>query len=274
MAAFPRGTAVPTQSPLFWVEQKDRYLRQLIIRDIESVTNRRLVVYFSNRYEAGSGIDQRDLAYLVEVLGDIGSDPIDLLIETGGGQTDATEAIISMIGSMLSDMRVIVANAAKSNGTLLALAAKSIVMGATSELGPIEPSIADIPCSILDTPEMADKNFPLHMLGKFALQQSRSLATKLLAKGMMAGQPSHLIDAAVDALATRKTFPSHGSVVSHTEAISLGIKVEYLPPDNDTWRRIWLLYCMYDHDCRKGRILKTFESRSRSLSIAHSGSTP
>ena len=30
-----RATELPAQSPLFWVEQKDRYLRQLLIRDIE-----------------------------------------------------------------------------------------------------------------------------------------------------------------------------------------------------------------------------------------------
>jgi hypothetical protein len=36
---FPRATELPTQSPLFWVEQKDRYLRQLLIRDIEELTS-------------------------------------------------------------------------------------------------------------------------------------------------------------------------------------------------------------------------------------------
>ena len=48
---FPRSDNLPSQSPLFWVEQKDRYLRQLLIRDIEERTQRRLVVYFANRYE-------------------------------------------------------------------------------------------------------------------------------------------------------------------------------------------------------------------------------
>src|SRR5947209_11249475 len=48
---FPRSTDLPVQSPLFWVEQKDRYLRQLLIRDLEELTGRRLVVYFANRFE-------------------------------------------------------------------------------------------------------------------------------------------------------------------------------------------------------------------------------
>ena len=36
---------------MFWVQQKDRYLRQLLIRDIEDQTGRRLIVYFANRFK-------------------------------------------------------------------------------------------------------------------------------------------------------------------------------------------------------------------------------
>src|SRR5271170_5145178 len=57
---FPRSTDLPSQSPLFWVEQKDRYLRQLLIRDIEEITGRRLLVYFANRYRNEAGIDDAD----------------------------------------------------------------------------------------------------------------------------------------------------------------------------------------------------------------------
>src|SRR5580704_7375468 len=90
---FPRTPNLPTQSPLFWVEQKDRYLRQLLIRDIEDITRRRLVVYFANRFEKAD-IDARDPLFLTELLGDIGAEPVDLLLETNGGETDATEALI------------------------------------------------------------------------------------------------------------------------------------------------------------------------------------
>lgn len=267
-AQFPRGRDLPSQSPLFWVEQKDRYLRQLLIRDIEAETGRRLVVYFSNRYIPGSDIQPRDIAYLAELIGDVKGQPADMLLETNGGQTDATEALISTLQSTISDLRVIVTNAAKSNGTLLALAARSVVMGATSELGPIEPALGDVPCSILDTPEIAKTNFPLHMMGKFALQQSRTLAARLLEAGMMAGRAKSEIEGTVEALAGRNRFPSHGSVVDHREALGLGLKIEYLPPDNALWQRLWLLYSMYDFDSRKGRLLKVFEGRARSLSIA------
>lgn len=265
---FPRGRALPSQSPLFWVEQKDRYLRQLLIRDVEEITGRRLLVYFGNRFELSSSIEPRDVAHMAELAGDAYGQPADIFIETNGGLTDAAESVISTLRSLVPSFRVIVANCAKSNGTLIALAASSIVMGPTSELGPIEPSLGGIPCSILDTPKIAQENFPLHMLGKHALRQSSSLAKTLLEQGMMKGRPSEEVATTVKALAGRDRFPSHGSVVDHREAVALGLDVTYLPPGHDIWERIWLLYCMYDFDCRSRRYAKIFEGKGRSLALA------
>jgi hypothetical protein len=169
-----------------------------------------------------------------------------------------------LIQNLASDLRVVVANAAKSNGTLLGLAAKSIVMGAPSELGPIEPLVQGIPCSILIQPQIAAQNFPLHKCGEFALQQSRTLAKKLLTNGMMMGESPATIDDVVAKLSSRDVYFSHGSVIDHVEAAALGLKVEYLKPEDPIWQRIWLLFCMYEHDCRRARYLKVFEGATRS----------
>jgi ClpP class serine protease len=264
---FPRTTGLPVQSPLFWVSQKDRYLRQLLIRDIQELTKRRLIVYFANRYENAS-IDQRDSALMAELCRDTRGQPADLMLETTGGATDATEALISLVQAVVPDLRVIVANAAKSNGTLLGLAAKSIVMGATSELGPIEPAVQNIPCTILSAPEIAAQNFPLHKYGVYALQQTKALAQRLLSEGMMKGKPESEIKDTVEKLSGRDVFFSHGSVINHLEAQKLGLVIEYLPPDDEIWQRIWLLHCMYDHDCRRDRYVKVFEGPAVSTSIA------
>ncbi|WP_425515518.1 SDH family Clp fold serine proteinase [Microvirga antarctica] len=134
--SFSRGSKLPTQSPLYWVSQKDRYLRQTMTRDIEEMTGRLFVVYLANGFRIEPGIDVADRASMTELFGDVGSDePVDLLIETNGGETDSTEAVIAILQNRLSDLRVIAANAAKSNGTLICLAAKKIVMGPSSELG-------------------------------------------------------------------------------------------------------------------------------------------
>jgi Serine dehydrogenase proteinase len=270
---FPRSIDLPSQSPLFWVEQKDRYLRQLLIRDIEALTKRRLVVYFGNRFE-NAMIDGRDPTFMAELLGDVGEAPVDLMLEVTGGVTDATEAIIALIQHQVKDFRAIVPHSAKSNGTLLCLAAKSIVMGAPSELGPIEPAINGIPCTILSDDAMKNMNFVLHKQGVFALQQSKTIAKSLLAAGMMAGKTPAEIDEITNKLSTRETYASHGSVIHHREAVTLGLKIEYLPPEDPVWERLWLLYCMYESDCRKNRYLKVFEGRARSTAVAAPAPAP
>jgi ClpP class serine protease len=248
-------------------------LRQLLIQDVQELTKRKLIVYFANRYE-NAQIDQRDIALMAELCKDTEDKPADLMLETSGGGTDATEGLISLIQTRIPDLRVIVPNAAKSNGTLLGLAAKSIVMGANSELGPIEPQVQGIPCSILTDPAMAAQNLVLHRYGQFALQQSKALAERLLTDGMMKGQAKATIEETVKKLSSRDVFFSHGSVINHKEAAALGLNVEYLDPSNQIWQRVWLLYCMYDYDCRHNRHLKVFEGPNISTGIAAPPPTP
>lgn len=266
---FPRTADLPTQSPIYWVGQKDRYLRQQLIRDIEALTGRRLIVYFANRFAVGSDINDDDPSYITELLSDIAAgEPTDLMIETNGGKTDSTEAIIAILQNRITDLRVIVANAAKSNGTLICLAGGTIVMGSSSELGPIDPHLGGMPCTILSMPQVAVSNFPLQQLAELGLKQTRKLATRLLKTGMLAGADDAKVEEVVRSLATRDTYFSHGSTIDHGEAASLGLNVTALAADDPIWQRIWLLYTMYDYDTRRDRYLKIFEGRARSTAVA------
>lgn len=239
-----------------------------MIRDIEALTSRRLLVYFANRFDPAAGIDAGDVAYLTELLSDVGAgEPVDFLIETNGGQTDATEALVSIIRDRLTDFRAVVANAAKSNGTLLCLAAKSIVMGSPSELGPIDPHIQGTPCTILAKDEFAAMNFPIHHLALLGLKQTKKLAETLLREGMLKDTPGE-VERVARELGTRDTYFSHGSTIDHNEALKLGLKVEYLDPTDEIWQRIWLLYSMYDFDVKRDGYIKIFEGRGRSTSVA------
>jgi hypothetical protein len=87
------------------------------------------------------------------------------------------------------------------------------------------------------------------------------------------GEPS-TIDDVVAKLSSRDVYFSHGSVIDHVEAAALGLKVEYLKPEDPIWQRIWLLFCMYEHDCRRARYLKVFEGATRRTAVAISPPTP
>ena len=167
------------------------------------------------------------------------------MIETNGGQTDATEALVSIIQTRLRDFRTIIANAAKSNGTLICLASSKIVMGASSELGPIDPHLQGTPCTILAKPEFGAMNFPLHHLAILGLKQTQKLAERLLKEGMMRAAPVGEVERVAAALGTREIYFSHGSTIDHREATALGLAVEFLPS-----RRVSKSYIEYRSQIR------------------------
>ncbi|MGB9149299.1 MAG: hypothetical protein WCB36_03550 [Burkholderiales bacterium] len=263
---FPRSRDLPAQSPLFWVTHKDRYLRQLLISDIQEDTKRDLVVYFTDCDRTTAVIDSGDDVYIAELLRACAGKPVDLLIETNGGVTDATEKICALLRQNINDLRVIVPRKAKSNGTVIALCGSSIMMGPESELGPIDPSINGIPVEfVLNAPSGFT---PLDIqIANSAREQTRKLAKYLLSTGMMSRQIKD-IDDVIEKIATRNHYPSHGSVIDTKEAKELGLSVtEHLITD-PLWQKIWLLRTMYQYDCGVNGYAKIFESTKVSAAVS------
>lgn len=267
---FPRSTALPKQSPLFWVAEKDRYLRQLMIRDIQALTGRTLLVYFASMADQRAQISLGDEVYFTEMLRDAKGGPVDLLIETPGGYTDPTEKIASLLRTLAPDLRVIVPCRAKSNGTMLALVGSNVVMGPASELGPADPFISlgpnnIVPAHFLIGVQGVDPVFV--QAAQHAIAQTMKLAETLLTTGMMKGRQPGEITSVVQALASRQQYPSHGSVIDADEAMRLGLSVTKLGSSDDLWQRLWLLRCMYEHDARRAGAIKIFEGPSISNSL-------
>ncbi len=275
--AFPRGIKFPSQSPLFWVSEKDRYLRQLLISDIETLTGRNLIVYYTD-CNTNAQIDGSDDKYLLEMIGGCSDKRIDLLIETNGGYTDPTEKIVSILKQATDDLRVIVPKRAKSNGTVIALAAREIVLGPTSELGPIDPFLNLAPDNsvpaqfILKAAQQPGQNIDpiIFQAAQYVVLQTQKLATSLLSDGMLKGKTPAEIEQVVQQLSTRDVYHSHGSVIDHTEAARLGLNVTYLPAEDDLWKWIWLLRCMYEQDARSKGAVKMFEGPKISSAIRQS----
>lgn len=266
---FPRTTDLPGQSPLFWVTHKDRYLRQLLIRDIEADTGRSLIVYFADCNISISQLDGNDDVYVAELLNACPKDkPVDLIIETNGGGTDATEKICALLRASAPDLRVIVPRRAKSNGTVIALCGTTIVMGVESELGPIDPSINNVPVEfVLNAPQGSMTVIDLQ-IADTARKQTQKLATDLLSTGMLKGSASEEIIALVNKIATRDRYHSHGSVIDSKEAQSLGLNVTHMTQDDRLWRKVCLLRAMYQVDCPQFKYAKIFEGARVSLVVA------
>ena len=65
---WPQGPSFDRHSPLFFAENKDRFLRQCLIREIQIKTGRPLVVYFASPYSLDSSISTDDVKSLYEAL--------------------------------------------------------------------------------------------------------------------------------------------------------------------------------------------------------------
>lgn len=267
---FPRGRELPEQSPLFWVNQKDRYLRQLLIRDIEEETGRDLIVYFTDCDHSDAQIDQMDDCYLVELLNQRSRNKVDLLLETNGGMTDATEKICSVLRNAKLDLRIIVPRRAKSNGTVIAFCGCEIVMGQNSELGPIDPSIGGMPADFIvkSGATIQNSNPILFQAALAALNQTKELAENLLSTGMLKDKSSEEVRNIVAKLATRDEYHSHGAVIDSEEAKSLGLKVTVLDATSNLWKKLWLLRTMYAFDCPQRGYSKLFEGKIISSAVS------
>ena len=264
---FPRTKVLPKQSPLFWVNHKDRYLRQLLIEDIEADTNRCLLVYFTDCDHTAAQIDSGDDVHFAELLNSCAGKPIDLFLETNGGVTDATEKICSLLRATAPDLRVIVPRRAKSNGTVLTMCGQTVVLGVESELGPIDPFIGHVPAHFVLNAPPGSFNAIDMQLAATARQQTEKLARDLLSTGMMKSNTAPEIEATIAKLVTRDVYYSHGSVIDYKEATTLGFNVTFLDQSSELWRKLWLLRVMYQHDCPLGGYAKLFESAKISTGV-------
>lgn len=265
---FPRSKNIPSQSPLYWVTHKDRYLRQLLIKDIQEETGRDLIVYFTECERSGSQIDMGDDVYFSELLRHCNDRPVDLLIETNGGYTDPTEKICSQLRQAAPDLRVVVPRRAKSNGTVIALCGSHILMGIESELGPIDPSLSGVPVDFILNAPPGSFNPIEFQLAQTTQQQTVKLAKQLLSTGMMSGHTPGEIDETIEKMATRGHYHSHGSVIDMKEAALLNLQVIQHKMQDPLWSKFWLLRTMYQFDCLQHGYAKLFESAFVSTAVA------
>jgi ClpP class serine protease len=113
--------------------------------------------------------------------------PISMIIHTPGGLVLAAEQIAGALAAHPAPVKVYVPHYAMSGGTLIALAADSIVMAPSAVLGPVDPQIGEYPAaSVLvaidqkDKNEIDDKTLILADIARKAQQQVQTFVERLL----------------------------------------------------------------------------------------------
>lgn len=127
------GLSFPRQSPLFHAEHSDRYARQELIREYEKQFDCRLIVMVGPIFAPAVTLVE-ELIYDADP-----AQPLHLLLDSPGGDGETAVRLARQLHSRCSQLTVIVPNQAKSAGTILLLGAHEILMGPTSDLGPVDP---------------------------------------------------------------------------------------------------------------------------------------
>lgn len=134
------------------VNQDQAIKRQELIAQIEHTlsdkyhSHNRLMSYVMRFGHARTSMHTFDIPNIETVLNSItGAEQINLVVHSPGGDGTIVEKIVDICRSHLTGenrkLRVIVPNVAKSAATILALGTDEIIMGYTSELGPIDPQV-------------------------------------------------------------------------------------------------------------------------------------
>lgn len=271
-----------------------------LIREIQELTGRKLILYVANFNHPLGGIHLTDVLPFEEILRTTESSSVDFLLNSPGGEINATEKLVTMLRKRFDNIRLIVPNNAKSAATMMALASDQVVMGYLSELGPIDSQIPVpnpdgtvrlLPAqSVIDgitllgeriaeakkngTPldhfvVMAYRIDPnLWDLAIKAQKLSSQFAQKWLAKSMCGGDKKLAKEITSKFMDVEK-FLSHGRMISAGDAkqfLPKGAVLE-LGRDDPLWSKIWELYVRLEWRLNSERVLKVFGNETGTFTI-------
>ena len=227
--------------------------------ELHKITHRNVILYYSGWLQKptvpGGEINDLDMGAFMSVMRKLDTNEgLDLILHTPGGNIAATEALVNYLRAMFgTNIRVIVPQLAMSAGTMIACAAKSVLMGKHSSLGPIDPHINGYPAHRIERefnraykeikrdpakihvwrPIIAKYSPALVELCEDGVKWSNDMTQKWLETGMLVKSKDKKKKAAdiVRKLADTVKTKSHGRHFSAEYCDEIGLKVEIMEND-------------------------------------------
>lgn len=252
------------KSPLYKAQHAGRYQRQQLIRDYQDAYNCRLIVMID-------AIFNYSVEYFEELLFDATPEmDLHLMLVTPGGDGEVAVRLVRAAQAHCRNLTVIVPDFAKSAGTLLVLGAHEILMGPTSDLGPVDPQFPIGDYDLVSAKDMIEAveralddvaqrpdTYPLHSalladVNALKVQQARSALARTddLVREALQSNPDRT-KADVDDLVRRLHEPlieapkDHSAIFGAEYAKELGLPVTTCNPGSRQWERIWQLWMHY-----------------------------
>ncbi|MBA9002260.1 SDH family Clp fold serine proteinase [Thermomonospora cellulosilytica] len=271
-------------TPLFGAQHEARYLRRQLIERYQEKHDCRLIVMIDV-------IHSDSVTYFAELLHDADPDQdLHLLLCSPGGDGEVAVRLARLAQASCRRFCVVIPDIAKSAATILALGAHEIVMGPSSDLGPIDPQIfipdrgfvsakeviAAVNSALSDV-ESRPNTDQIHamLLGSgaidatiFQFAQSALGRADDIALQALSANPDRTPEEAKE-LAARVTDQlvhdpqMHSAVVGATEAKAMGLPIRELDAQCEEWQEIWRIWTRY-FALGGVRMMSIYESRTAS----------
>lgn len=273
-------------------ENQGHSTRRGLLTTLSNQLSRPVVTFFTSfRYPVMIQDDDADMLEGVLRSLDL-SDGLALCISSPGGDGLAAERIVNMCReySGTDEYWAIVPGKAKSAGTMICFGASKVLMGPTSELGPVDPQLQEgrqvfsVFNIIQSYRELFDKAVKeegnlepyLQQLQHYdereiaemqsQLDLSQDIAARVLASGMMEGKKERTILKEVKMFLTPEQTKTHGRPIYREEAANCGLNVEAADPESETWGSIYDLYIRTNNLVQRSAA-KCIESSTHSYSV-------
>lgn len=271
--------------------------RKKIFIELEKKLKRPVVSFFTS-FSFPVMIEDRDADMLEGVLQKMDlSNGLVLFINSPGGDGLAAERIINVCRSYskTGDYWAIVPSKAKSAATMICFGASKIIMGATSELGPIDPQLTMSEndemrwFSAYNVIESYDDLFSkavkekgnlepyLQQLERYdereikefkaALSLSEDIAIRTLASGMLKGRSNEDISKNIKIFLTPERTKTHGRAICGEEASGCDLNIEQKDVTGDFWKLVYELY-IRTNNLVSTKAAKCIESKNHSFIAA------
>jgi ClpP class serine protease len=244
--------------------------REKLFRTLGKAFGRPVVSVFTS-FQFPVMLEDADADMLEGVLQKIDlSEGLVLFINSPGGDGVAAERIINMCRaySGTGEFWAVVPDKAKSAATMVCFGASKVLMGATSELGPIDPQLttrSGQAFSVFNIIKSYEELFNravrvksgnlepyLQQLAKYdareiqefraALDLAGDIAVRALKSGMMRGKSEKQVRDQIRTFLTPERTKAHGRPIYQDEAIDCGLNIEPIAVDDSRWDPIYELY--------------------------------
>ena len=266
-------------------------VRRKYLTQLQQYTQRNVIAYYSGWLQK-SGLEGLEIndddknGLMMAIHGLDCSKGLDLILHTPGGDIAATESIVDYLHRKFpqQNIRAVVPQLAMSAGTMIACAAKTVVMGKHSSLGPIDPQLRGIPAyGVIHEFKEAHKKIKKDpsalsvwqfILNKYhptflsecknAIDLAKELVEKTLKAVMFQGernnnQKAKKIVKYLSAYLKRKT---HGRHINLDECKSIGLKIVELEHDQTLQDLVLTVHHCYMHTLNHTPAFKIIENHN------------